>query len=212
MNATAKFWDGIAEKYAKTPIKDQDSYDRTLTRTASYLQTSDRVLELGCGTGTTALHLAPGVAELVASDVSPGMLAVGQRKAAELGAHNIRFAQADAASPPDGPFDAALAFNLLHLVEDLDSTLANIHASLKPGGLFISKTFCTQQGGSLKYRAMRLILPVMQAFGRAPFVRFMTEAELDHAIERAGFELIERDSYPAKDARRFLVARAKPGK
>jgi hypothetical protein len=35
----------------------------------------------------------------------------------------------------------------------------------------------------------------------------MQEKELETMIECAGFTLIERDSFPAKDARRFLVAR-----
>ncbi|TMV03790.1 class I SAM-dependent methyltransferase [Ruegeria sediminis] len=207
MNATAKFWDGIAEKYARTPVRDMESYEHTLRRTASYLKSSDKVLELGCGTGTTALKLAPNVAEIVASDVSAGMLAVGARKAAEQSATNVSFVEAEAGNPPEGPFDAVLAFNLLHLVEDLDGTLAKVRNTLKPGGLFVSKTFCAPKNGSLRYRFMRMVVPVMQVFGKAPFVRFMSEAELDAAIKRAGFEFVERDSFPVKDARRFVVAR-----
>lgn len=208
MIAAEKFWDGIAEKYARTPIRDMDSYERTLTRTASYLKPSDQVLELGCGTGTTALRLAPQVAGITATDVSPGMLAVGTRKAAEQHQANVRFVQAEAGQPPEGPFDVVMAFNLLHLVEDLDATLHEAREVTKTGGLLISKTFCAPStGSSLKYRVMRLILPLMQLAGRAPLVRFMSEAQLDSAIERAGFEIVERDSFPAKDARRFIVAR-----
>ncbi|MBE1285627.1 MAG: methyltransferase domain-containing protein [Rhodobacteraceae bacterium] len=208
MNSTARFWDGIAEKYARSPIKDQTSYAYTLERTASYLKSTDRVLELGCGTGTTALKLAGGVAEIVATDVSSGMIAVAHRRAKEQGTQNVTFESCPAETPPQGPFDAALAFNLLHLVEDLDATLQRARDSLKPGGLLISKTFCTPKGGaSFKYRIMRVALPVMQFFGRAPFVRFISADELDRAVERAGFELIERESFPQTDARRFLVAR-----
>ncbi len=207
MTATAKFWDGIAEKYAKSPIKDLDSYERTLERTASYLEPADKVLELGCGTGTTALRLAGYVGHLTASDVSPGMLAVGRRNASETNVENVSFVEADASAPPPGPFDAVLAYNLLHLVDDLDTTLSGVHQVLKPGGLFVSKTFCTSGSVSWKFRAIRLALPVMRMMGRAPFVRFMSESELDEAVTRAGFDLVERDSFPARDARRFLVAR-----
>ncbi|MFA3920313.1 class I SAM-dependent methyltransferase [Ruegeria hyattellae] len=207
MTATAKFWDGIAEKYARSPIKDMTSYEHTLERTASYLKPHDHVLELGCGTGTTALKLATNVARVVATDLSPGMIRIGKHKAAELGVDNVSFQTADVGKPPQGSFDVAIAFNLLHLVEDLEASLRQVHATLKPGGLFISKTFCAQSNGSLKYRAIRLVLPVMQLFGRAPYVRFMQEKELETMIECAGFTLIERDSFPAKDARRLLVAR-----
>lgn len=203
-----KFWDGIAPKYARTPISDQESYEYTLRRTASYLKASDRVLELGCGTGSTALKLAGSATHITASDFSSAMLEEGRRKAAEQGVENVSFALAGASAPPEGPFDAALAFNLLHLVEDLDDVLAVIRDSLKPGGLFISKTFCTpEQGGSLKYYGIRTMLPLMQLIGKAPYVRFLTAPEWDRAVERAGFTLVERECYPKKDARRYIVAR-----
>jgi ubiquinone/menaquinone biosynthesis C-methylase UbiE len=208
MSNAARFWDGIAEKYARSPIKDQKSYEYTLERTVSYLKPTDRVLELGCGTGSTALRLSGVVSEIMATDISTGMLAVGKRKAVEGNVTNLSFVTCDADRPPEGSFDAVLAFNLLHLIEDLDETLAQTRNALKPGGLFISKTFCTPgSGASLKYRVMRLILPVMQIFGRAPFVRFMTAEDLERAIERSGFELVERESFPQKYARRFIVAR-----
>ena len=202
------FWNKVAEKYARTPIADMTSYDYTLERTAAHLKPGDRVLELGCGTGSTALRLAPDVAAIVATDIAPAMLAVGRRKAREQGVENVDFVEAPAKTPPEGPFDAALAFNLLHLVDDLDASLAAIHDRLKPGGLFISKTFCIGTGrNSFKLYAIRLALPVMLLLGKAPPVTFLTEAELDNAITRAGFDLVEQESFPAKDPRRFLVAR-----
>jgi ubiquinone/menaquinone biosynthesis C-methylase UbiE len=203
-----KFWDGVAPKYAKTPISDLESYEYTLQRTASYLKADDRVLELGCGTGSTALRLAGHAGHITASDFSSAMLEEGRRKAAAEGVANISFELAGANAPPEGPFDVAMAFNLLHLVEDLEDALSVIRDSLKPGGLFISKTFCRpEQGSSLKFRGIRIMLPLMQLLGKAPYVRFLTAAEWDSAVERAGFTLVERESYPVKDARRFIVAR-----
>lgn len=57
----ARFWDRIARKYASDPIKDTAGYERTLARTRELLTHTDTVLEIGCGTGTTALKLAPSV-------------------------------------------------------------------------------------------------------------------------------------------------------
>ena len=54
----------FAPKYAKSPIKDVPAYEYTLGRTRSYLKPTDAVLELGCGTGGTALKLADAVAHL----------------------------------------------------------------------------------------------------------------------------------------------------
>ncbi|MBB5050595.1 cyclopropane fatty-acyl-phospholipid synthase-like methyltransferase [Afipia massiliensis] len=54
----ARFWDRSSRKYAVSAIADQAGYERTLDRTRALLGPNDRVLELGCGTGTTALRLA----------------------------------------------------------------------------------------------------------------------------------------------------------
>ena len=57
----AGFWDRYARKYAAHAIKDMAGYQRTVERTRHYLKKTDRVIEIGCGTGTTALTLAPSV-------------------------------------------------------------------------------------------------------------------------------------------------------
>jgi hypothetical protein len=57
--------------------------------------------------------------------------------------------------------------------------------------------------------AIRPLVPVMQAFGRAPYVAFFNAAELEREIAGAGFEIIERARHGTKknDPRAFLVAR-----
>lgn len=209
------FWDNVAAKYAKSPVKDQASYDRTLERVRAHLKPEDRVLELGCGTGSTALALADAAAEIVATDFSAAMIALGKQKAAGAGVSNLRFMVAepgDARLLADGTFDVVMGFNLLHLIEDLPRALAQIHDHLRPGGLFISKTFCRPGPGesNMEYLLTRLALPVMQAFGKAPLVGFMKVEKLEQHVIDAGFEIVETGTYPARPPRRFLVAR-KPG-
>ncbi len=172
-------------------------------------------MELGCGTGSTALALAGAAAEIVATDFSAAMIALGKQKAAGAGVSNLRFMVAepgDARLLADGTFDVVMGFHLLHLIEDLPRALAQIHDHLRPGGLFISKTFCRPGPGegNMEYLLTRLALPVMQAFGKAPFVGFMKVEKLEQHVIDAGFEIVETGTYPARPPRRFLVAR-KPG-
>lgn len=121
----ARFWDRTSRKYAMT-IADPAGYDRTLGRTRSLLGSSDRVLELGCGTGTTALRLAANVQSYLATDISTGMVAIaeGKRIADPIPALTFRAATAEALRPEEVQFDAVLGFNYLDLVRDLPARCA----------------------------------------------------------------------------------------
>ena len=90
MQNAARFWDKVAPKYAKSPIADMDAYTYTLERTRSYLSPDDTVLEVGCGTGSTALLLAGNVRHVTASDLSANMIEVGSEKSAGPGHYERR--------------------------------------------------------------------------------------------------------------------------
>ena len=202
---SARFWDRIAPGYARKPVKDQVSYETTLERTRARLSSGDDVLEIGCGTGTTALKLADAARHILATDISPQMIRIGEEKAREARIANVDFLAATVEDTRlDGRgFDAVLAFNLLHLVEDLDETLRRVASLVKPGGHFISKTVCLE-GQGWYFKPM---ISVMQTFGKAPYVNFLTIKGLERDIEAAGFEILETGDYPAKPPSRFVVAR-----
>jgi ubiquinone/menaquinone biosynthesis C-methylase UbiE len=210
MIKAAAFWDRVAERYARSRIADLPAYLHTLEKTRGYLAPQDRVLELGCGTASTALELAGNVQDITASDISPKMIAIATRKAAEQGITNIRLIAGDVADPAlgPGPYDAVLAFNLLHLVDDLPGALAHIHALIRPGGLFITKTICLGDDGvPLKVRLFLHLIPLMRLFGLAPDVRFFSVEQFDASVRAAGFEIIEAGNFPASPPRRYIVAR-----
>lgn len=203
-----KFWDGVSRKYAAGKIADMAGYERTLERAAGYLHADGHALEIGCGTGTTALKLAPYTGQLTATDISGDMIGIARQKAEEAGIENVRFEKAlagDARFEGQG-FDAVLAFNVLHLLADVGGTLARLNASLKPGGLLITKTPCLKDMNPL---IRWVALPLMRLAGKAPTVTCFTAGELEAAISGAGFEIIERDYHASKgrDARLFVVAR-----
>lgn len=208
--ADARFWDRMARRYAASPIKDQAGYERTLARARHYLRETDGVLELGCGTGSTALMLAPHVRRYTATDLSPGMIAIARQKAAVSAQQNLSFAAAAAGDlTGEAALDAVLAFNLLHLLAGLEDKLGRIYRSLRPGGLFISKTPCLSEMNPL----IRVAVPVMQWTGFAPHVAFFTAPELEAVIVAAGFTIVEsaRHGSGRKDARIFIAARKPAG-
>ena len=136
----ARFWDRIAVKYAADPIADMAGYEATLRRVQSLLPADQDVLEIGCGTGSTALRLAPHTSRLLATDVSAGMIAIAREKLAARPVPQLSFAVADAETPVAGQreYDVVLAFNVLHLVTDLDRALELAVQALRPGGMLIS--------------------------------------------------------------------------
>lgn len=212
MTQPAQFWDKAAPKYAKSPIADQDAYEYTLGRTRNYLKPTDHVLELGCGTGSTALLLAPHVAQISAYDLSPGMLQIAQEKTVQAGIRNLTFT-ASGAVPKGGTFDVVMGFSLFHLVPDMEARFAQIHALLPQGGYFISKTAClgepaTSVGVRLKALMIRGAIPVMQWLGKAPYVRCFSAKTLQDAITDAGFEIVESGHHPkGPPPAHYVVAR-----
>lgn len=205
MNTPTTFWDRVAEKYAKSPIKDMASYEYTLGRTKSYLSKKDYVLEIGCGTGSTALLVAPEVSGILSTDISPEMVRIAKAKLHESLHKNVSFAIMDETEIRDvkEQVSAIMALNFLHLVADPQKTIEDIAQKLPTGGLFISKTACLRKKAWL-YKPM---IKTMQLFAKAPFVGFMSVSELDAMIENAGFEILETENRPASTPSRFIVAR-----
>jgi len=204
----ARFWNRAARKYAADPIADLAGYEATLRRVQALLSPDHAVLEIGCGTGTTALRLAASTRRMLATDVSAEMIAIAREKLASQPLPQLRFGVADAETTVSGGacHDAVLAFNVLHLVSDLDVALQSILTWLKPGGLLISKTPCLAEMNPL---IPRLIVPLMRALGKAPDVLVFDATQLRSAFERhgLGIEAVERHGTKRQDIRVFIVAR-----
>ncbi|MBB5205417.1 SAM-dependent methyltransferase [Inhella inkyongensis] len=213
LTAQARFWNRIARKYAADAIADLPGYEATLDRVRALLQPQQTVLELGCGTGSTALRLAPQVRSYLGTDLAPEMITIARERLALQPTPGLRFAVADAADAADAApqrpapgFDALLAFNLLHLLPDLDASLAQLLKPLKSGGLFISKTACV---GEMNPLIPWLAIPVARVLGKAPPVRAFKAPTLVAALERQGLQIEaeERHGTKGKDIRIFVVAR-----
>ena len=78
--AGVRFWDRMAPRYAASAIADTAGYERTLARVSTLLAPEHAVLEIGCGTGASALRLASRCGRLLATDSSPAMIAMARQR------------------------------------------------------------------------------------------------------------------------------------
>lgn len=202
MTNAAQFWDRIARSYARRPVQNAKAYRETLDATRAHLSPHDKVLEIGCGTGSTALILAEHVAQITATDISAEMIAIANEKSAP---ENVRFLQAGAEAKVEGdtPLDAVLAFNTLHILDDPEAVIGRVFQALKPGGVFISKSACLRDMNIF----IRVMIRAMQMVGKAPAVSSFTSPELHAMFTRTGFEIVESRTFAGAGKLPFIVAR-----
>lgn len=206
MPQPSRFWDRIATRYARSPIADEAAYQKKLQITRGYFRPDMDVLEIGCGTGSTALLHAPHVRHIRAIDFSANMIAIARAKAVAQGVRNVSFEQAaaDDLDGADGHYDAVLALSLLHLVEDRDATIARVHRMLKPGGAFVTSTACLADMGLL--RLLKYLLPAGRFLGLLPLVRVFSVQDLQDSLAAAGF-VVDHVWRPGPNKAVFIVAR-----
>jgi ubiquinone/menaquinone biosynthesis C-methylase UbiE len=121
-------------------VRDGAIKQRVLAHAA--LRPGERVLDVGCGTGTLALaavRAEPGI-EITGLDADPAILERARHKATAAGV-DIEFdeAMADAMPYPDASFDAVLSTLFFHHLPDevKAGTAKQIRRVLRPGGRLV---------------------------------------------------------------------------
>jgi len=135
-----QFWDEDAAVYDNSPehhprrLQERAAWSGTLRRLLP--DPPARVLDAGAGTGFLSLLLAGQGYQVTAMDFSSRMLEALQAKAARLGLQ-VQAVQADAASPPGGPFDAVVERHLLWTLPDPGAALAAWREAAPAGRLVL---------------------------------------------------------------------------
>ncbi len=196
------FWDKIAKRYSKQPVADEAAYQKKLEATRDYLSPEMELLEFGCGTGSTAITLAPYVKHIHAIDISSKMIEIAQGKAAAKDIGNITFKQStiDDYNAGAGAMDAVLGHSILHLLDNWQEVISKVYDMLNPGGVFVTSTACIAD--EMKY--FKYIAPIGRLLGLT--LQVFTSQELEDALTAAGFE-ISRQWRPGAGKSVFIVAK-----
>lgn len=97
------------------------------------------VLDVGCGTGASALPAAEVVGPdgfVLGVDLSARLLDRARTKTAMCGLTNVEFRLADMTTRgfPDGRFDAVVSVNSIFFVPDMEGLVRELWRMVRPGG------------------------------------------------------------------------------
>ncbi|MCA3777723.1 MAG: class I SAM-dependent methyltransferase [Burkholderia sp.] len=148
-----------------------------------------RILDLGCGTGTFARRLAAAGHDVVAIDPAPAMIDYARR---QPGAGTVRWFACELDSlPPGAPFDAVVmtghAFQCLLTDDDIDATLRGVRRVLADGGRFL---FDTRNPRVEPWRAWT---PALSA--RSVESRDFGSVDLHHAVRAIDNAIVTFDTH-----------------
>jgi ubiquinone/menaquinone biosynthesis C-methylase UbiE len=191
-------WDKAADYYEdswKSQLK--PAQDQLLEMAA--LKPGDRVLETACGTGLVTFRAARSVepnGEVLATDLSDGMIALAKSEAQNKGIGNVSFKRMDAEEleVEDEAFDAALCGLGLMYVPDPVKALAEMHRVLKPGGRAVAAIW-----GERRNCGWADIFPIVDrrvASDVCPlFFQQGTGNTLERSFREAGFSEVETERF-----------------
>jgi len=201
-----KFWNKMAETYDKRVLKTyKKTYDDTVGKSKKYLAPDYIVLDIACGSGITTVEIAKDVKEIHALDTSQEMINIAREKIENSSINNVRFSVTDIFDSrwEKDFYDVVMAFNILCYVKNTDSFLSRVHELLKPGGIFLSATDCSEEEES----GNSFIQDLIRKFKRIPYMKDFSISELESAVQKNKFHILESCNLHDEFLNIFIAAR-----
>ena len=172
---------------------------------AAGIKAGQQVLDLACGAGqpsaTAAARVRPG-GRVIATDLSPDMVAVTARKAQKLGLDNLQAQEMDAQALtfPDATFDAATCRFGLMFPPDPIKAASEICRVLKPGARFATAVWDVPAKNPF-FTSITAVLgefvPLPPPDPTAPGVfRLAPPGELERVLKAGGFKTVTVEARP----------------
>src|SRR5512141_2394981 len=190
----ALFYDGLAADYDReqfcspVSIVRKAEYALFEERIPSLFSPSDRVLEIGAGTGIFTRAIARRCREVTAVDISASMLEILKGKAAGEGLGNIRTIAGNAETMDlGGSYTVACAFSSLEYLADLPAFFCRLADHIEPGGTLYFIT--------ARRSLFRLFAQIGNAMRQGLWLKAHSRREIEALLSASGFEQIQVGSH-----------------
>jgi len=181
LDQEGELWGRVAEESARSVPPDWCSHrvlrhnaimhTRHIDALLSQVRPGMHTLELGCGAGWLTLALAQQGAIARGLDISAPAVAIAEQyyasiKPAVSGRVLYEVADLNAVELPANTYDIIAAKGVLHHLYAVDRLIEQVHAALKPGGLFwVSDTHGSEATSTaLIAGALMLVLPTQTSY------------------------------------------------
>jgi ubiquinone/menaquinone biosynthesis C-methylase UbiE len=172
-----------------------------------------RVLDLGCGDGTTAVPMARLGADVLGIDIARNLVDAGNKRAASLGLSNLKFQEGDACNLQgvgDDSFDLSISiFGAMFAPKPFDVAKEMVRVT-KPGGRVVMGNWIPNDPTSF----VSQLLKISASFMPPPpegFVSPMTWGVEANIIERFGQAGVPKEKISmVKDTYSFISAEKNP--
>lgn len=191
------FWDRVAGLYDLVEWTNAKVNTAARKRVGELVPVGGRVLDCAAGTGEFSLAAAKRAGSVLCTDLSLPMLDKARKKAKKQGISNITFDQRDitALPDPDGSFDAVIAGNVLHLLDDPGPAVRELWRVTAPGGRLILPTYLQGKVGSSYGTLIKIYQGVgfhyEHAFTPETYRMFLERLELGPGTAQVTVEVVD---------------------
>lgn len=181
-----------AESYAALVNRSKDTTLPILLDAVKPMPT-DRLLDVGCGTGRFAVTLAPLVAKVVGIDLTAEMLKQAQQLQADAKLANIEWHQGDVSNLPfaDGEFNVVTTRAMLHHVIEPARVIAEMNRVCARGGRIMTMDLTPKREKIAAFDAIEILRDPSHA-------HVLTNAELRAIGSKLGLKEITSHEYEAR--------------
>lgn len=199
-------YNSAADHFDDAPLAFWERYGRRTVELLS-LQPGATVLDVGCGTGASALPAAELVrphGSVLGVDLAEKLLEKARVKAAQRQIHNVEFRLADmmALGVPDAQYDAVMSVFSIFFLPDMEAAVTELWRMVKPGGKLAITTWGPnffEPAYTVWREAVRIERPdLYNAFN--PWDRINSPEQLRRLLENSGVTNIDMLSEASNQA------------